>query len=271
MPQMSASFLGVRGSGHGDTHGSRSVLSQGEQRKLFVAWQRQGDESAREKLVESYMPLARRLARRYARSSEPFDDLLQVASVGLLHAVDRYDIDRGRRFVTFAIPTILGEMRRYFRDAGWAMHVPRAAKERALLVRGAASRLCALQGRSPTASQIAQYLELEMEDVLDAMSAMEAYETCSLEAPRPSDDGTGSSYAETLGEEDDRFDLVEYDATLCSCLGELEPRDRQILRMRYVEELTQSEIARRIGISQMQVSRLLRRSIEQLRSRLYVS
>jgi RNA polymerase sigma-B factor len=236
-----------------------------EVRRLFVAWQRDGDELAREQLVERYMPLARRLARRYVRSSESFDDLLQVASVGLLHAVDRYDVDRGRQFVTFAVPTILGELRRYFRDSGWTLHVPRAAKERALVVRDAVAGLRALHGRSPTASQLAEYLEMDLELVLDAMAAMEAYETCSLEAPRPSEDGTGGSYADTLGEEDERFELVEYDAMLCTGLAQLEPRDRLILRMRYVEELTQSQIADRIGISQMQVSRLLRRSLDQLR------
>ena len=156
-------------------------------------------------------------------------------------------------------------MRRYFRDSGWALHVPRAAKERALLVRDAASSLRALHGRSPTASQLAEYLEFDLELVLDAMAAIEAYETCSLEAPRPGEDGTGGSYADTLGEEDRRFELIECDATLCAALTKLDQRDRQILRMRYVEELTQSQIADRIGISQMQVSRLLRRSVDQLR------
>ena len=157
-------------------------------RELFLAWQRDGDVVARERLVELYLPLARRLARRYVRSSEPFEDLVQVASVGLLHAVDRYDVDRGRPFASFAVPTILGEMRRYFRDSGWALHVPRAAKERALEVRDAAESLRAAHGRSPTANQLAEYLELDIELVFDAMAAMQAYETSSLDAPRPSDD-----------------------------------------------------------------------------------
>jgi RNA polymerase sigma-B factor len=146
------------------------------------------------------------------------------------------------------------------------VHVPRAAKERALEVRDAIERLRALHGRSPTATQLAEYLELDLELVLDAMAAMEAYETCSLDAPRPSEDGTGGSYADTVGEEDGRFELIECDAVVCRGLVELEPRDRQILRMRFIEELTQSQIADRIGISQMQVSRLLRRSLDRLRS-----
>ena len=252
---------------HGDPGHSvpRDVRDAAELRELFVAWQQRGDAVAREQLVERYMPLARRLARRYVRGSEQPDDVLQVASVGLLHAVDRYDVDRGGRFTTFAVPTILGEIRRFFRDAGWALHVPRAAKERALEVRAATASLSALHGRSPTASQLAEYLELELELVLDALAATQAHDTCSLDAPRLNEDGSGASYADTLGDEDERLELVECDATLCVGLAELEPRDRLILRMRYVEELTQAEIARRVGLSQMQVSRLLRRSLDRLR------
>ena len=237
----------------------------GDQRALFIAWQQHGDETAREHLVERYMPLARRLARRYMRGSEPAEDILQVAAVGLIQAVDRYDVDRGQRFVSFAVPTILGEIRRYFRDSSWALHVPRAAKERALEVREAQSSLSVLHGRSPTAEQIAEYLELDVELVFDALAATQAHDTCSLDTPRHGEDGSGESYADTLGEEDERLELVECDVTLRSGLAELAPRDRLILRMRYVEELTQTEIAGRIGISQMQVSRLLRRVLDHLR------
>ncbi len=265
MDRASASSLSVRSRRDPWRCAPRNAPGATDERRLFLAWQRDGDELAREQLVEHYLPLARRLARRYVRSSESFEDLLQVASVGLLHAVDRYDVDRGRQFVTFAVPTILGELRRYFRDSGWTLHVPRAAKERALVVRDAVMALSALHGRSPTATQLAEYLEMDLELVLDAMAAMEAYETCSLEAPRPGEDGTGGSYADTLGEEDERFELIEYDAVLRAGLAQLEPPDRLILRMRYVEELTQSQIADRMGVSQMQVSRLLRRSLDRLR------
>jgi RNA polymerase sigma-B factor len=254
------------GEGGSRTTQSAAAHAGATPQALFLAWQRDGDEAAREQLVERYMPLARRLARRYARSSEPFEDLVQVASVGLLNAIDRFDVERGRAFPSFAVPTILGEMRRYFRDSGWALHVPRAAKERALEVRDAAETLRATSGRSPTAHQLAEYLELDIEVVLDGLAAMAAYETCSLDSPRPSEDGTGMSYADSVGEEDERFELVECDATLCAALGELSPRDRLILRMRFVEDLTQSEIASRIDTSQMQVSRLLRRSLERLRT-----
>lgn len=260
--QARSSDAAARELGQGDARASTN--GQAEASALFRAWQRDGDQRARERLVERYMPLTRRLARRYVRGTEPLDDLLQVASIGLVNAIDRFDVTRGRPFAAFAVPTILGEMRRYFRDSGWALHVPRTAKERALEVRDAAAELHAGDGRSPTAKQLAEYLELEIDEVLDAMAAMDAHQTSSLDAPRPSEDGPGVSYADSIGEEDERFDLIECDATLCAALGELKPRDREILRMRYVEELTQAEIASRIGVSQMHVSRLLRRSVEKL-------
>src|SRR6202453_3792091 len=149
-------------------------------RDLFVRWQEQADTAARESLVERFMPLARSLARRYGRSSEPFEDLLQVASLGLLKALDRYDADRGHSFAPFAVPTILGEMRRYFRDSGWAVHVPRGAQERALKVRDAQERLANSQGRAPTVNQLAEFLEIDTEDVIDALQAIQAYDTLSL-------------------------------------------------------------------------------------------
>lgn len=237
-----------------------------DQRELFAAWQQDGDQSARAQLVELYMPLARSLARRYGRSSEPFEDLLQVASLGLLKAVDRYDADRGHRFASFAVPTILGEMRRYFRDSGWAVHVPRAAKERALTVRDALELLRSEHGRAPTVSQLAEYLELDVEQVLDGLSAIEAYETSPLDARRPGGEDDGLTYADTLGALDERFELIEMDVTVRSVLAKVPARERRILQMRFVEDLTQSEIAERVGVSQMQVSRLLRRSLDQLRS-----
>ncbi len=235
-------------------------------RELFLRWQRDRDGAARDVLVRRYMPLARGLARRYGRSSEPFEDLLQVASLGLLKALDRYDAQLGHPFASFAVPTILGEMRRYFRDAGWAVHVPRGAQERALKVRDAQERLANERGRAPTVNQLAEYLEYDMEDVIDALQAIQAYETLSLDAPRPRADGEVVAYGDTVGQDDERYELVELDATVAAALGHIPPRERTILRMRFVDDLTQTEIAERVGISQMQVSRLLRRSLEQLRT-----
>src|SRR5437764_15171213 len=152
--------------------------------ELFSRWHNHGDTEAREALVARFMPLARSLARRYDRSSEPFDDLLQVASLGLLKALDRYDADRGHPFPSFAVPTILGEMRRYFRDSGWAVHVPRGAQERALKVRDAQERFANQRGRAPTVNQLAEYLEVVIEDVIDAPQAIQAYEVLPHEASR---------------------------------------------------------------------------------------
>lgn len=239
---------------------------QDDVRELFARWQRDRDARAREVLVRRFMPLARSLARRYGRSSEPFEDLLQVASLGLLKALDRYDPARGHSFASFAVPTILGEMRRYFRDSGWAVHVPRGAQERALKVRDAQERLANEQGRAPTVNQLAEFLELDCEDVIDALQALQSYETLSLDAPRPGADGDAVSYGDAVGREDERFELVELDATVTSVLRRIPARERLILRTRFVDDLTQTEIAERVGISQMQVSRLLRRSLDQLRT-----
>jgi RNA polymerase sigma-B factor len=238
----------------------------GDLRELFRRWQTDRDESAREALVLRFMPLARSLARRYDRSSEPLDDLLQVASVGLLKALNRFDPERGYSFPSFAVPTILGEMRRYFRDCGWSVHMPRGDQERALKVREAQETLTAEHGRAPTVNQISVYLELDQEQVIDALQAGQAYETLSLDAPRPGSEDDTMSYGDSLGHDDERYELVELDATVVAALKHIPARERAILRMRFVEDLTQTEIAQRVGISQMQVSRLLRRSLSQLRA-----
>lgn len=241
----------------------------GEQlRGLFLRWQQDRDEVAREALLQRFMPLARSLARRYDRSSEPFEDLLQVASLGLLNALDRFDPNRGNAFPSFAVPTILGEMRRYFRDCGWSVHVPRGSQERALRVGNAQERLSSERGRAPTVNEIAEYLELNTEEVIDALQAVQAYDSLSLDAPRSreDDDGAATTFGESMGDIDPRYELVELDATVTAALKTLPPRERLILRLRFVEDLTQREIAAKIGISQMQVSRLLRRSLDHLRA-----
>ena len=234
--------------------------------ELFERWHRDADPVAREALVQRFMPLARRLARRYERSSEPFEDLLQVASLGLLKALDRFDPQRGHPFSSFAVPTILGEMRRYFRDSGWSVHVPRGEQERALKVRDAQETFANEHGHAPTVNQLAEYLEVDSGEVIEALQAIQAYEALSLDAPRPGADGDAMTYGEAVGGEDERYELVELDATVSAVLERIPKRERMILRMRFVEDLTQTEIAARVGVSQMQVSRLLRRSLDQLRA-----
>lgn len=236
-----------------------------EVRQLFRAWREHDDSAAREKLIALHLPLARKLARRYKRSTEPFDDLLQVASLGLVKAVDRFDVDRGPAFASFAVPTILGELKRYFRDCGWSVHVPRGPQERALKVEKAQARLTAATGRPPTVVELAEYLELSTEEVLNAMLASQAYDALSFDAPRPSADGEGQTYGDSLGAVDERFALVDADVTIADAVKHLPERERTVLRLRFVDDLTQTEIATRIGVSQMQVSRLLRRALEQLR------
>lgn len=247
-------------------YNARALAGDGvELKRLFARWQRHGDRAAREALVRRFMPLARGLARRYGRSSEPFEDLLQVASLGLLKAVDRYDVGRGYSFSSYAVPTIVGEMRRYFRDSGWAVHVPRGAQERALKVRDAQERLTREQGCAPTVNQLAQRLELDIEEVVDALAALQAYEAFSLDARHSDGSEDLASYGESVGVDDERYELVELDVTLASVLSRLGSHERLMLRMRFVEDLTQTEIAKRMGISQMQVSRQLRRALARLR------
>jgi RNA polymerase sigma-B factor len=227
---------------------------------------RRGDARARAALIEEYMPLARSLARRYERSSEPLEDLVQVASLGLVKAVDRFDPSRGVAFASFAVPTILGELRRYFRDCCWDVHVPRGTQEHVLAIEAAQRRLTLDNSRAPSVPELAQYLELDVEQVLNALRAAQAYGTISLDAPRSSSSGEDAgTYAESLGDIDERYELVDGAASIASALKHIPRRERTVLALRFGEDLTQSEIAERIGVSQMHVSRLLRRALEQLR------
>jgi RNA polymerase sigma-B factor len=234
--------------------------------ELAALWCNRKDPAARTALVERFMPLARSLARRYERSTEPLDDLVQVASLGLVKAIDRFDDSLGNAFVSFAVPTILGELRRYFRDCCWDVHVPRGAQERALRLEEAQYRLSADLGRSPTARELAQYLELDVEQVLDAMQAAQAYGVVSLDAPLTTGGGEeAGTVGDSFGEIDDRYALVEDGATIARALKHLPPRERKVLELRFGGDMTQSEIAARIGVSQMHVSRLLRHAVDQLR------
>jgi RNA polymerase sigma-B factor len=239
--------------------------SRSDNQDLFVRWQQDGDQRAREELVERFLPLARNLARRYAGAREPFDDLLQVASLGLVKAIDRFDVDRGTAFSSFAVPTILGELKRYFRDLGWSVHVPRGAQEQALKVQEAQERLTSRTGRPPTVHELAQYLELEVEDVLDALETAAAHHSASLDAPREDRDDESGSLADVFGQEDGRYELVEQTTTISEAARKLTPRERRVIALRFAGDMTQTEIAQDIGVSQMQVSRILRRALGHLR------
>jgi RNA polymerase sigma-B factor len=215
-------------------------------------------------LIERFLPLARRLARRYVPSSEPYDDLVQVASLGLVKAVERFDPDKGFAFTSFAVPTVVGELKRYFRDSGWALHVDRGAQERARRISDAQQRLSARTGRSPTVNELAQFLELSEEEVLDGLQTADAYDAISLDAPVQSSDDAGTRL-DSIGDDDERLIRVDDHATVFAAARHLPHREREILYLRFHEDLTQTEIAERVGVSQMQVSRLLRRSLQRLR------
>jgi RNA polymerase sigma-B factor len=241
-------------------------LQRREEHALFVRYHRHGDSAAREELIQRFLPLARKLARRYERASEPLDDLVQVASLALIKAVDRYDPDRGDAFSSYAVPTILGELKRYFRDSGWALHVPRGMQELVLRVNSAVERLSRELGRSPSPQQIAIKLDVPVEDVLEAMEAASAYDTMSLDAPRRAGEDDPGTLADGLGHTDERFEFVEDNASIQRGLRALPGRERQIMYLRFMEGLTQAEIAERVGLSQMHVSRLIRRSVERIRT-----
>lgn len=231
---------------------------------LFARWHEQRDTRAREELVRRFLPLARKLARRYGGAREPFEDLMQVASLGLVKAVDRFDPGRGAAFTSFAVPTILGELKRYFRDLGWSVHVPRGAQELALKLEEAQQQLTSRSGHAPSVNELAEYLELGIEDVLCGVETAAAHHSVSLDAPRDDGEGDSGTLADAFGAEDERLAFVEANATIAAAARHLTPRERHVLVLRFVEDRTQTQIAELIGVSQMQVSRILRRALEQL-------
>jgi RNA polymerase sigma-B factor len=232
-----------------------------ETRELLRRWRDQKDHAAREELVARMLPLARSLARRYANKGEPLDDLEQVASVGLLKAIDRFDLDREVKFATFAVPTIAGEIKRHFRDRGWMLRVPREVQELNARLTRTREALTRDLGRSPTVDELAEGAHATVDQVVEALSAGEAYRMMSLDEPLA--DGVGA--LEAIGEPDAGFERAEQRLMLRRGFDELAPREREILRLRFFEGLTQREIADEVGISQMHVSRLIRRSVDALR------
>ncbi len=235
---------------------------------LFTRLHRNGDQRAREQLIERYLPLARRLARRYQRTEEPMDDLIQVASLGLIKAVDRFDVEREILFSSYAVPTILGELKRHFRDRTWSVRVPRDLQELALRIDQVVSALSADSGRAPAVAEIARAVGASEERVLDAMEAASAYHAGSLDAPRRSrqDEDSGETVADSLGADESGYERAEDRATLEPLLAHVSERERLVLQLRFAEGMTQAEIGTRIGVSQMQVSRLIRQALGRLRA-----
>lgn len=243
---------------------TRSARPTREER-LLARYRKTGDLAAREELISRMLPLAKRLAGRYRHSGESQEDLEQVACVGLIKAVDRYEPDVGP-FVRYAVPNILGELRRHFRDKGWGMHVPRTVQENFLKVNEAMEQLSGQLRRTPTSRDVAEATGMSLEEVIEALDAGRSYSPAALDAPHPGEDSEGRLLGDTLGTIDRGYDYVELGQAIAPTFRVLPEREQVIVHLRFFEDLTQSEIAERIGISQMHVSRLLRRALDRLQA-----
>jgi RNA polymerase sigma-B factor len=232
---------------------------------LFRRYRLNGDEDARDELITMYLNLVKYLASRFRNRGEPIDDLIQVGTIGLIKAIDRFDIERQVEFTTYATPTIVGELKRYFRDKGWAIKVPRRLQELSFKVNQAVDALTQKLQRSPAIDEIAQYLEVTTEEVLEAMETSEAYNFVSLENDRSGDGSESFSILEYVGKDDVLMLAVDDRTTLQTAFKELSPQEQRVMYLRFFRGLTQTEIARQLDISQMQVSRLLRRTLRILR------
>jgi RNA polymerase sigma-B factor len=240
--------------------------SQMDDRELLRRYHQQGDRSARELLVQRHLPLVRALARRYAGRGESLEDIEQVGAIGLIKAIDRYELSREVALTTYATPNVVGEIKRHFRDKGWAIRIPRGLQELNAKMSSTIERLTAKLGHSPSIAEIAQELQTTPEQVLEAMEAGSAYAPVSLSAG-PSGEGELDPM-ETIGTEDSNFERTEQRASLEPALELLPDREREILRMRFEDGLTQTQIAEQVGVSQMHVSRLIRKSLARMRAEL---
>jgi len=247
---------------------SFEATDRNELRSKLEEYARTGNKDLRDEIVRSQVGLAEYLARRFKNRGEPIEDLIQVALLGLLKAVERFDPSRGLEFSTFATPTIVGELKRHFRDKGWAVRVPRRVQELHLRMGTVVNNLSQELGRSPTIPEIAQRAEVSVDEVLEAMEAGRAYRFSSIDAPAADDDDRAQSPAAAqLGEDDTGLEEVEQRMLLSPLIASLPKREQMIIHLRFFRGMTQSEIASRLGISQMHVSRLLARSLVQLRDR----
>jgi RNA polymerase sigma-B factor len=259
--------------GHRQTREQRVAQDRSAARALFVRLRSLESGTPeygelRDRLVRMHLPLVEHLARRFRNRGEPLDDLTQVATIGLIKSVDRFDPDRGVEFSTYATPTVVGEIKRHFRDKGWAVRVPRRLQELRLSLTTATAELSQTHGRSPTVHELAAKLGISEEEVLEGLESANAYSTLSLDVPDTDDESP--AVADTLGAEDEALEGVEYRESLKPLLEDLPPREKRILLLRFFGNMTQSQIAQEVGISQMHVSRLLARTLAQLREKLLV-
>ena len=237
----------------------------GTDRELLRRYHHEGDVAAREKLIEQYMSLVRSLARRYSYRGEQLEDLVQIGAIGLIKAIDRFDLDRGVELTTYATPNIIGEIKRHFRDKGWSVRVPRGLQELNVQLSRLIEQLTVQLGRSPTIPELAKAAGVEEEEVLEALESGRAYSSLSLSTGGTQEDGEELDPLESIGSDEHQYEVSEDRAVLAPGFRVLDERERKILHLRLFEGLTQSQIAQQVGISQMHVSRLIRRSLEKIR------
>lgn len=246
----------------------KSAWDKEKTRELFRRFKEEGDMDAREKLVMSHLNLVRFITNKFKNRGEPIDDLIQVGYLGLLKAIDRFDPSRGLEFTTFATPTIMGEIKRHFRDKGWSVRVPRRLQELSAKVNQATDTLTSQLQRSPTIAEIADYLDATVDEVLEAMESSSAYSSVSLEAPSGADDDDTPSVIDRYATEDSDLAFTDDRIIIEEALASFSPRERDVIEMRFLKGMTQIEIAEKLGISQVQVSRLLRRTLKKIQDKI---
>lgn len=245
----------------------RKAWDKDRTRELFRLYKEEGDESAREELIESHLNLVRFLVAKFLNRGEDFDDLMQVGTIGLINAIDRFDPSRGLEFTTLATPTIMGEIKRHFRDKGWDVRVPRRLQELSAKVTKATDVLTNELQHSPSVGEIAEYLGVSIDEVLEAMESANAYSAVALDSPATNDED-GPSVVDRLGAEDQDLVALDDRVIIEDTIKDFSPREQEVIRMRYIDGLTQVEIANKLGVSQVQVSRLLRRTLKKLQEKI---
>lgn len=250
------------------TSSSKSAWDKQKTRELFRRYKEDGDMEAREQLVMSHLNLVRFLANKFKNRGEPLDDLIQVGYLGLLKAIDRFDPDRGLEFTTYATPTILGEIKRHFRDKGWSVRIPRRLQELSAKVNQATDTLTTQLQRSPTIQEIADYLDASVDEVLEAMESSSAYSSVPLEGTGSSENDDAPSVIDRYGSEDNELAFTDDRLVIEEALKGFSPREREVIELRFLKGMTQIEIAEQLGISQVQVSRLLRRTLKKIQDKI---
>lgn len=250
------------------TSSSKSAWDKQKTRELFRRYKEDGDMEAREQLVMSHLNLVRFLANKFKNRGEPLDDLVQVGYLGLLKAIDRFDPDRGLEFTTYATPTILGEIKRHFRDKGWSVRIPRRLQELSAKVNQATDTLTTQFQRSPTIQEIADYLDASVDEVLEAMESSSAYSSVPLEGTGSSENDDAPSVIDRYGSEDNELAFTDDRLVIEEALKGFSPREREVIELRFLKGMTQIEIAEQLGISQVQVSRLLRRTLKEIQDKI---